>query len=125
MGLFGRRIKVYSATDGRKKSLLSACMTVLEGLEGRRLLSSSTVQILPFTLDFSSDKGEILDKDGQGTGFTRLQVNKNGDQYQPNLIDLVTTSGVLKITTTGNSTNGSNSGSDNSQVDALETQFNG
>src|SRR5256885_15171644 len=103
MGLFGRRIKVYSATDGRKKSLLSACMTVLEGLEGRRLLSTSTVQTLPFNLDFSSDKGEIFDKDGQGTGFTRVQANKNGDQYQPNLIDLITSTGVLKITTTGNS----------------------
>src|SRR2546430_10246066 len=122
MGLFGRRIKVYSATDGRKKSLLSACMTVLEGLEGRRLLSTSTVQTLPFTLDFSSDKGEILDKDGQGTGLTRLQANKNGNQYQPSLIDLDTTKGVLKITTTA----GSNSGTtDNTQVNALETQFNG
>lgn len=108
-----------------KASLLSACMTVLEDLEGRRMLSTSTVQTLPFSLDFSSDKGEILDKDGQGTGFTRVQTNKNGDQYQPALIDLVTGSAVLKITTTGNSTNGSNSGSDNSQVDALETQFNG
>src|SRR5262245_56869227 len=100
-------------------------MPVLENLEGRRLLSASTVQTLPFNLDFSSDKGEILDKDGQGTGFTRVQANKNGNEYQANLVDLVTGSGVLKISTTGNATNGSNSGSDNTQVDALETQFNG
>src|SRR5947208_2861991 len=119
------RIKVLSVTDRQKKSLLSACIPVLENLEERRLLSTSTVQTLPFSLDFSSDKGEILDKDGQGTGFTRMQTNKNGNEYQANLIDLVTGTGVLKITTTGNSTNGSNSGSDNTQVDALETQFNG
>ena len=34
------------------------------------------------------DQGETADKDGQGTGFTRLQANKNGDQYNPSLIDL-------------------------------------
>ena len=38
------------------------------------------MQSLPFLLDFSSDRGELLDKDGEGTGFTRTQQNKNGDQ---------------------------------------------
>src|SRR5256885_2278516 len=100
--------------------LLSAVIPVLETLEDRRLLSSTTVQALPFVLDFSSDRGEILDKDGQGTGFTRVQANKLGNEYQPNLIDLDTNAGVLKITTAGNSSAGSNSLSDNTQVDALE-----
>jgi hypothetical protein len=77
---------------------------------------------LPFLLDFSSDRGEIIDKDGQGTGFTRLQSNKNGDQYQANLIDLDTTAGTLTLTTQGS---GSNSTTDNNLYNALETQFDG
>src|SRR5690606_23483118 len=78
---------------------------------------------LPFILDFSSDQGEILDKDGEGTGFTRLQENKLGNQYQPQLIDLDTTTGVLKLTTTGNSSNGGPRDGDNTLVNGLETQF--
>ena len=84
-----------------------------------------SVSTLPINLDFSSVQGGILDKDGQGTGFTSVQVNKNANQYQPSLIDLDTTNGVLKITTAGTSTAGSNAGADNTQVDALQTQFNG
>jgi len=99
---------VLFPTEGRDR-LLSACIPVLEDLEGRRLMSTSTVQSLPFSLDFSSDKDEIQDKDGQGTGFTRVQGNKNGSEYQADLIDLDTATGVLKITTAGNSTNASNS----------------
>src|SRR5207253_3728714 len=72
-----------------------------------------------------SDRGELLDKDGQGTGFTRVQTNKNGNQYQPSLIDLDIANGVLKLTTTGNSANASNTNNDNTLVNALETQFNG
>src|SRR5205823_12834853 len=102
-----------------------ACRTVVEQLEGRRLLSINTIQNLPFVLDFDSDRGELLDKDGQGTGFTRVQANKNGNQYQPGLIDLDTTAGVLKLKTTGTSAAGSNTNNDNTLVNALETQFNG
>src|SRR5438093_812526 len=103
--------------------LFSAWMPVLEDLERRQLLSTSTIQTLPFSLDFSSDRGEIADKDGQGTGFTRLQTNKLGTQYQANLIDLDTASGVLRMTTgPGSATTGSNSGtSDNTLINGLET----
>jgi regulation of enolase protein 1 (concanavalin A-like superfamily)/fibronectin type 3 domain-containing protein len=90
-------------------------------LENRQLFGSDTVQTLPFLLDFGSDKGELLDKDGQGTGFTRTQSNNSSNSYQPNLIDLDTGAGVLKITSTA----GSNSTSDNNLVNGLETQFDG
>src|SRR5689334_15840472 len=93
--------------------LSRACRPVIEALEVRQLMSTSTIQTLPFNLDFSSDRGEIVDKDGQGTGFTRIQANKNGTEYQPGLIDLDTTAGVLKLTTTGTSAAGSNSNGDN------------
>ncbi len=116
---------VFSNQKDRRVKLISACIPVLESLEERRLFSASTIQTLPFALDFGSDRGELVDKDGQGTGFTLAQPNKNGDQYQPALIDLDTTAGVLKLTTTGSGTNGSNSGSDNTQVNALETSFDG
>jgi glucose/arabinose dehydrogenase len=108
----------------RKRAIDRAVDAVLfEHLEGRRLLAIDTIQTLPFILDFSSDQGEILDKDGEGTGFTRLQENKLGNQYQPQLIDLDTTTGVLKLTTTGNSSNGGPRDGDNTLVNGLETQF--
>src|SRR5688500_17962453 len=99
--------------DRGPSRLARACRPVIESLEGRRLLSASTIQSLPFFLDFGSDRGELLDADGQGTGFTRVQANKNGNEYQPSLIDLDTTAGVLKLTTTGTSTAASNSRADN------------
>ncbi|MDQ3441627.1 MAG: Ig-like domain-containing protein, partial [Planctomycetota bacterium] len=97
---------------------------VIESLEGRRLFATTTIQPLPFALDFGSDRGELLDKDGQGTGFTRVQTNKNGNQYNGSLIDLDTAAGVLKITTSGNSAAGGNYNGDNTLVNGLETQFN-
>jgi regulation of enolase protein 1 (concanavalin A-like superfamily) len=113
-------------SEKRRPRLLSACIPVLEDLERRELLSGSTIQTLPFILDFGSDRGEITDKDGQGTGFTRIQANKLGTEYAPSLIDLDTSAGVLRLTTSGSSTTGSNSGtSDNTLQNGLETQFNG
>src|SRR5438105_2160172 len=103
-------------------SICNAAAPVIETLEGRALFSTTTVQSLPFLLDFSSDRGEIADKDGQGTGFTRVQANSNGDQYQPSLIDLDTTAGTLSLTTQGS---GSNTGSMNNLFNGLETQFDG
>ena len=98
----------------------------LERLESRQLLSGSTIQSLPFRLDFNQNIPDtIVDKDGQGTGFTRLQANKDGTEYQQNLIDLDVNLGVLKLTTTGTSSAGSNAGTDNTQANALETQFDG
>ncbi len=120
-----RRSKKNVSND----ALDRACKPVVELLEDRRMFSTTTIQTLPFVLDFSSDRGELTDKDGQGTGFTRVQNNRLdtagtfSNSYQPNLIDLDTANGVLKLTTTGTSTTGSNYNNDNTQVNALETQF--
>ena len=108
-----------------RASLELACQTVFERLELRQHLDANTIQTLPFLLDFGSDRGELVDRDGQGTGFTRTQSNNFGNSYQPQLIDLDIAAGVLKLTTTGNSASGGNSGTDNSLVNALETQFDG
>ncbi|HEX8521614.1 MAG TPA: choice-of-anchor D domain-containing protein [Tepidisphaeraceae bacterium] len=106
-------------------SLRSATAPVIESLEQRSLFSAATIQPLPYVLDFSSDRGEVVDKDGQGTGFTRVQANKLGNEYQAGLIDLDTAAGVLKLTTTGTSSAGSYWNQDNTLVNLLETQFNG
>src|SRR3954469_9380233 len=112
-----------SVRQSRSNLLAGCCQPIIEMLEGRRMLSSSTVQSLPFLLDFSTDRGELLDKDGEGTGFTRVQANNLGTEYQPTLIDLDTAGGVLKMTTSGSSTSGTNSTADNTMVNGLETQF--
>ena len=80
---------------------------------------------LPFTLEFDAPAGGLNDKDGQGTGFTAVQANKNGDQYQASLIDLDAGAGVLKLTTRGTAAAGGNSGVDNSLVNLLQTDFDG
>ncbi len=104
-----------------------AVVPVIETLEGRRLLAgdASVVQSLPFSLDFNSAVPSVItDKAGQGTGFTWVQPNKNGNEYQPALLDLQPANGVLNITTTGTATAGGSWESDNTLVDAVETQFN-
>ncbi len=106
------------------RRLARACRPVIEALESRQLLSASTIQTLPFNLDFTSDRGDIADMNGLGTGFTLVQPNKLGTQYQPSLINLDTASGVLNLTTTGTSTAGSNTNADNTLVNGLETLFN-
>ncbi|MEA2711462.1 MAG: large repetitive protein, partial [Phycisphaerales bacterium] len=104
--------------------LQSAWMPIVEQLEERRFFAVDTVQTLPFVLSFNTDHGDLLDKDGQGTGFTRVQANNAGNQYQASLIDLDVAAGVLKLTTSGSSTTGSNTDGQNSLINALETQFN-
>jgi hypothetical protein len=72
------------------------------------------------TLSFDSAvDGTVADTDGEGTGFTSTQPNKNGTQYKPSLIDLA--GGTLSIT----STNGKNSGAENLQDNALQLDFDG
>lgn len=67
-------------------------------------------------LDFSSAIPDtISDKDGEGTGFTSLQPNNNGSEYNPSLINLDTTAGTLILT----ATKGSNAGSTNTLKNAL------
>jgi fibronectin type 3 domain-containing protein len=105
-------------------SLSSACALEVEKLEDRRLFSTNTVQTLPFALEFNSDRGELLDGSNRGTGFTRVQANKLGNEYQQSRIDLDLAAGVLRLTTAGTSVAGSNTNGDNTLVNALETQFN-
>ena len=102
---------------------------VAESLECRRLLSTdplayaNQVQSLPFALDFTHPVNGLLDASGQSIGFTRVQLNRNGDQYQPSLIRLNATGSELDLTTRGTDTSGSNYGTDNTLVNALETEF--
>ena len=116
---------------GRKthRAFRRAVRSIAEGLESRRLLAAdplayaNQVQSLPFALDFTHQVNGLLDTSGQSIGFTRVEANRNGDQYQPSLIHLNTAAGELDLTTRGTDTSGSNYGTDNTLVDALETEF--
>lgn len=107
-----------------------AVRVAVEHLEDRRLLAGdplafqNVVQTLPFALSFTQQVNGVFDASGQSIGFTRVQVNRLGTQYQPSLLNLNTAAGELDVTTAGNAISGSNYGTDNTQVDALETQFN-
>ena len=111
--------------DRNRLALNQACSPVIENLETRQHMDASTVQTLPFNLDFSSAKGDVLDKDGRATGYTRVQANTLGNEYRPGLITLDTAAGLLKLTTLGTTTTGTNSGTDNTATNVLETQFDG
>jgi fibronectin type 3 domain-containing protein len=109
----------------RRASLIRACNNALQQLENRQLMAN-VVQSLPFSLNFNAPvSGTLLDKNGKGVGLTAVQNNRASDAYQPGLLWLDTASGTLKLTTRGSSLSGSNSGVDNSLVNALETGFNG
>ncbi|MDQ3440319.1 MAG: choice-of-anchor D domain-containing protein, partial [Planctomycetota bacterium] len=105
--------------------MIAATRPVIETLEGRRLMAGdfNTVLALPFELDFDRTRGGMVDKDGQSTGFTSVQRNTAGNEYQPSLIDLSPGEGLLKITSTGNASAGGNFGSDNTLSNGLQMQF--
>ncbi|HUR18796.1 MAG TPA: Ig-like domain-containing protein [Acidimicrobiales bacterium] len=67
----------------------------------------------------TSVTGTVADKDGEGTGFTGVQANAASNQYVPSLIDLDTTAGVLRLTSTGDT----NTNSTNTQRNALELSY--
>ena len=103
----------------------------MEGLEDRRLMSAdplahvTRIQPLPLVLEFDAPVDGLHDRDGQDIGLTRVQVNKNGQaaSYLPANLDLRTDLGVLQVTTTGTAIAGTNYNNDNTQTNALETQF--
>lgn len=94
----------------------------VEGLERRQLLSS-VVQSLPFALEFDKARGGIVDGAGRGTGFTVVQGNSNGDEYQPTQLLLKTGVGVLQVRSVGDAQNGGPYDNDNSLVNGLQTRF--
>ncbi len=72
-------------------------------------------------LDFSTViPSTTEDKDLEGTGFTSVQTNKNGDQYDSSRINLDTTTGTLALT----ATQGSSAGLTNTLKNALQVGIN-
>src|SRR4051812_32132527 len=94
-------------------------------MAGDPFASENVVSSLPVVYEFdgSSTTG-LFDKDGETIGFTRLQVNKNGRDASYVQANLDQVSGVLKITSTGNATAGSNFNGDNTLTDGVESTFN-
>jgi PKD repeat protein len=77
----------------------------------------------------------LLDRDGQGIGFTDVQLNRFDaplfpappvSSYDPTRIDINTDGqGTLTVTTTGTATTGSNAGNDNTLVNGVCLPFDG
>jgi hypothetical protein len=55
----------------------------------------------------------VVDRDGEGTGFSSVQANTTGDQHQPSALDL--TGGTLRVTSGA----GTNEGATSTQANAL------
>ncbi len=98
---------------------------LVEALECRKLLAGDPAAgyALPFSLDFNRSKPGIADRDGTQIGFTYVQPNRNGDEYQPSLIDMKIGAGILRLYTTGTAQSGSNLDGDNTLDNALATTF--
>jgi hypothetical protein len=88
-----------------------------EPLEKRQLLA--TVQVLPWAVEFDKFRGGIVDKDGQGTGFTVVQGNTAGNEYDASRLDVRKTAGVLNI----RSSKGSSYGNFNAAKNVLMARF--
>ena len=115
------KMPVSQVNRPSRKPLSQTAQAVFEKLETRQLMSAVA---LPFRLDFDAPgSGSVYDRNGRATGFDGVQVNKDGTQYRPDLIDMDANAGVLNLTSAGSSSAGSNAGSDNTQVNALESTF--
>ncbi len=96
----------------------------VETLETRRLLAFSGQSFdLPLRYDFTTQANGVEDAAGLNVGFPIVQGNDNNDELDSTLIDLDTAAGLLRVTSSGNATNGSNFGDDNSLVNGLQLPF--
>ncbi|MBC8123799.1 MAG: choice-of-anchor D domain-containing protein, partial [Gemmatimonadaceae bacterium] len=94
-------------------------------------LDPSVAGLLPgapgLVLDFDTTySGTLTDKDGEGTGFTSVQLNKNDgytatNSYNPSLIDVDLAAGTLTSTTAV----GLNANTNNTLVNGLLQTFDG
>jgi len=118
--ILGGRSSAFASASARVRA---AVKPVVECLEGRQLLAGdfSVVHTLPYALEFTGQAGGIKDAAGLGTGFSFVQVNRLGNEYQPGLLHIQ--NDLLNLTTTGTSTAGGNYGTDNTLANGLGTQF--
>ena len=115
-----------TATTLTVRKLARAIGPLFDRLEHRRLLSGDTsaVQPLPIALSFGGPvAGTVADAAGAGTGFTSVQPNKSGTEYQPGLVQLRTDQNQLSLTTTGTGAAGGSWEGDNTLVNAVQTGF--
>ena len=86
-----------SRSSRRRDSFVPAAAAVCEALEHRRLLAGDFEAgvALPYRLDFNRPAIGVVDRDGTGTGFTWVQPNATGTEYQTRKMDLRIAATVL------------------------------
>ena len=108
-----------------RPAVARAAQSVFERLEDRRLLAfTGSNYALPIAYDFNFEKNGVADADGENTGFPIVQGNDLGDELQADLIDLDRDAGLLRLTTRGDSSNGSNFQDDNTLANVLQVPVN-
>jgi glucose/arabinose dehydrogenase/N-acetylneuraminic acid mutarotase len=110
---------VQAGSPGHGSATFSVSLTVGDPGGCSPVACSEILVDAPYTLDFASDHGKILDGAGIGTGFTYLPPTSNGTGYIPGKLAVDPSSEVLRITTT----KGLASGAANSQDNALSVGF--
>ena len=94
------RARVFAFAAGLLVTVLSGTATATTC---QPVACSEILVDLPYTLDFSSDHGQIEDANGVGTGFTYIDPPSNGTGYIPGNLMIDTASGELALTTTAGS----------------------
>ncbi len=103
------------STSGLLDATLDVTLTVGTAGTCYPLTCAEILVDLPYPLDFSSNHGGVVDRNGVGTGFTYVDLPSNGTGYVPANLEMMTAQGVLEITTTA----GQMSRTTNSQDNAL------
>ncbi len=107
---------VTAAGDGVAAATTTVTLDVAAATTCSPLACSEILVHAPYTLDFATDAGKIVDGAGVGTGFTYIDQPTNGTGYIPANLRVDTSgTGTLNVTTT----KGLMFGTSNSQDNAL------
>jgi glucose/arabinose dehydrogenase/N-acetylneuraminic acid mutarotase len=107
---------VTASAPGYASTKLPVTFTVTSGAWCSNispLACSDVMQRAPYRLDFGSDAGMIVDKNGVGTGFTMIDPPAQGPGLLPEKLTVDSSTGALKIATTAGLASGAGGTQDN------------
>lgn len=85
-------------SDGQTR-IVSADFSTVGGSNCSPVPCSEILVDTPYTLEFASNAGHVVDAYGVGTGFTYVVQNATGTGYKPELIEVDVSTGRLLVTT--------------------------